>query len=126
MNVPPGRHTLKAYLANNDHSDLIPPVERQVEFTIITSATRNSAPGNPLAHRLPRTAEPDGLLSSDLVIIVLLVISMAILIGGLTTQSYSQVDAASGNSTQPWEASPVAGSILPKAIAGRHVASWKP
>jgi len=91
MNVPPGHHTLKAYLANNDDSDLIPPVERQVEFTIVTPAARNSAPANPLTHRLPRTAEPDDLLSSELVIIVLLVISMAILIGGLMAQSYSQV-----------------------------------
>jgi hypothetical protein len=91
MNVPPGHHTLKAYLANNDHSDLIPSVVHQIEFTTVTSAPLLRGAAKPLMFRLPKTAELDGLLTSELAIMLLLVISMAVLIGGLTTQSYGRV-----------------------------------
>jgi hypothetical protein len=89
--VPPGHHILKASLANNDHSDLIPPIEQQIAFTTVTAAIGSSVPATSIKHRLPRTAEPDGLLTSEYVIMLLLVISLAILIGGLTTHSYGRV-----------------------------------
>ncbi len=38
-------------------------------------------------------------------------------------QLYIQAAVASGSSTQPWEASDESGLTLPKALAGRQVAS---
>src|SRR5262249_10820704 len=56
-NVPLGSHTLEAYLSNNDHADLSPVAEYEVEFKTVAASTSSNAPSAPMS-RLPNTAEP--------------------------------------------------------------------